>query len=381
MAISRFSFPTMIYFGPGVRSQVKDHLVNAGFKRPLIITDKGLATLPMFKTLEKDFAAGGKLNCATFSGIWGNPTKSQVTEGVKAFKAHETDCIIGVGGGAALDIAKAIALMATHSGDLFDYEDEKPGAKPIDGPIPYWIAMPTTSGTGSEVGRSAVVSDDVTHVKKIIFSPKLLAKAVFADPELTLELPASITASTGMDALTHNVEAYLAKGFHPIADGIALEGIRLAAKSLVKAVKNPSDIEARSNMMMSSMMGAIAFQKGLGVVHSCAHSLSAVHDQHHGYANAVMIDHALKHNLTTVPERFVTMNTVVGINSTEPSDFLKWLSKLKADVGIPARLSGTNAKKESIQKLADFAIQDGCHGSNPRVCTREDFVRIFTEAF
>jgi alcohol dehydrogenase class IV len=277
-------------------------------------------------------------------------------------------------------MAKAIALMATHPGDLFDYEDEKPGARSIDGPIPYFVAMPTTSGTGSEVGRSAVVSDDETHVKKIIFSPKLLAKAVFADPELTLDLPAKVTAATGMDALTHCVEAYLAKGYHPICDGIALEGLRLAARSLAKAVREPKNLEARGDMMMSSMMGAIAFQKGLGVTHSCAHALSTVADLHHGLANGVMIDYALKHNVKAVPERFTAMAQVVGLKDTSPESFLRWLTGLKAELGIPAKLSGAGVKQDQLNRLVGIAIVDACHPSNPVACTKQDFERIFTEA-
>ena len=222
---------------------------------------------------------------------------SQVVAGVEAFRAHQADSIVGLGGGAALDVAKAIALMAGHPGDLFDYEDDKPGALPIDQDIPYWVAIPTTAGTGSEVGRSAVISDEQTHVKKIFFSPRLMAKAVFADPELTLGLPPAVTAATGMDALTHCIEAFLAKDYHPIADGIALEGLRLGAAALPRCYEKGDDLAARGDMMMSSMMGAIAFQKGLGLIHSCAHALSAVSDLHHGYANGVMIDHALKFNL------------------------------------------------------------------------------------
>jgi len=189
MANYRFSFPTPIHFGPGSRSLIAEHLKSQGFKKPLIVTDRGIAALPMLKEIQAGLSQSG-LKPDVFSEIWGNPVKSQVSAGVKAFKNFGSDCIVGLGGGAALDVAKAIALMATHPGDLFDYEDEKPGARPVDGPIPYWVAVPTTSGTGSEVGRSSVVSDDETHLKKIIFSPKLLAKTVFADPELTLALPA-----------------------------------------------------------------------------------------------------------------------------------------------------------------------------------------------
>ncbi|MGZ3686981.1 MAG: iron-containing alcohol dehydrogenase, partial [Bdellovibrionota bacterium] len=225
------------------------------------------------------------------------------------------------------------------------------------------------------------ISDDQTHIKKIIFDPKLLAKAVFADPELTLELPAKVTAATGMDALTHCVEAYLAKGFHPICDGIALEGLRLAAKSLTRAVKNPKDLEARGDMMMSSMMGAIAFQKGLGVTHSCAHALGTTVDMHHGLANGVMIDYALKHNVQAVPERFKVMAQTVGLKDQTPEGFLHWLSELKTQTGIPRNLTEAGVKKDKLGKLSELAIADSCHGNNPRSCTKQDFDRIFGEAF
>jgi alcohol dehydrogenase class IV len=378
MSTYRFSFPTPIHFGPGVRSQLKDHLKAQGIKRPLIVTDRGIAALPMLKDIQGLLQG---MNVATFSEIWGNPVKTQVTAGVKAFKQHDADCIVGLGGGAALDVAKAIALMATHPGDLFDYEDEKPGARPIDGPIPYWVALPTTSGTGSEVGRSSVISDDETHIKKIIFSPKLLAKAVFADPELTLDLPPKITAATGFDALTHCVEAYLAKGFHPICDGIGLEGFKLSAQFLAKATREPKNIEARNMMMMSSMMGAIAFQKGLGVVHSCAHALGTVCDYHHGLANAVMIDFGLRQNLKAVPERFKSLAMTAGLKDWTGESFLRWLGELKAECGIPKNLTAAGISKDKLDRLVQVAFEDSCHQNNPVPCSKDDFRRIFTEAF
>lgn len=379
MSTYRFSFPTLIHFGAGVRADLPKYLTTQGFKRPLIVTDRAIAALPIMKKLTESLSEAG-LQCEAFSEIWGNPVKSQVTEGVNSFHAHRADSIIGFGGGAALDVAKAIGLMATHPGDLFDYEDDKPGARAFDKEIPFWVAVPTTSGTGSEVGRSSVVSDDQTHIKKIIFSPKLLARAVFSDPELTLELPAKMTAATGMDALTHCVESYLAKGFHPICDGIALEGTRLAAQSLAKAVSKPHDIGARSDMMMSSMMGAIAFQKGLGVTHSCAHALGTVTDMHHGLANGIMIDHALKMNLSAVPDRFKTLATMIGLKDPTPQAFIGWLEQLKKDCGIPSRLSEAGVKKDQLERLVQVAVEDSCHQNNPRVCSREDFVKIFNEA-
>jgi alcohol dehydrogenase class IV len=376
----RFSFPTLIHFGAGVRRQLPEYLKTQNLKRPLIVTDKGVAGLPLCREIEASLGEAG-LKVSTFSGIWGNPVKSQVTAGVEAYRAHQADGIVGLGGGAALDVAKAIALMIHHPGDLFDYEDDLPGARPVDQKIPIWVALPTTSGTGSEVGRSAVISDDQTHVKKIIFSPRLLAPAVFADPELTLDLPPKITAATGMDALTHCVEAYLAKGYHPICDGIALEGIRLAGENLVTAVKEPKNIEARSAMMMASMMGAIAFQKGLGVTHSCAHALGTVVDMHHGLANGVMIDHALKLNADAVPGRFHTMAVTVGLENSSPNGFLAWLKKLKAETGIPQTLTEAGVSREKLSELVELAVKDVCHGNNPVPVREKNFRDIFEEAF
>lgn len=376
----RFSFPTLIHFGPGVRKQLPDFLRAKQIKRPLIVTDKGVAGLSFCRELEAELTRAG-MKTQVFSGIWGNPVKSQVSEGVRSFQSHDADGIVGLGGGAALDVAKAIALMSTHSGDLFDYEDEKPGARPIDGPIPFWVALPTTSGTGSEVGRSAVVSDDQTHVKKIIFSPRLLAQAVFADPELTFDLPGTVTAATGMDALTHCVEAYLAKGYHPICDGIALEGLRLAAENLVKAVREPRHSDARGAMMMASMMGAIAFQKGLGITHSCAHALGTAVDMHHGLANGVMIDFALKFNVPAAGERFRHMATTIGLKDPSGQSFLQWLRELKVAVGLPPHLTAAGVKRENLDRLTELAVQDSCHLNNPRPVTPQDFRAIFTEAF
>lgn len=371
----RFSFPTLIHFGPGASRLAARHLSDKGLKRPLVVTDKGLSSLALCNNFVESLS--NNLKPALFDGIIGNPVKSQVLEGVKAFRAHQADSIVGFGGGAALDVAKAIALMIHHPGDLFDYEDEKPGARPITGEIPYWIALPTTSGTGSEVGRSSVVSDDKNHIKKIIFSPKLLAQAVFADPELTLELPGRVTAATGMDALTHCVEAFLAKGYHPICDGIALEGARLAALNLAKAFHAPSNLDARSSMMMASMMGAIAFQKGLGVTHSCAHALSTVADLHHGLANGIMIDHALEHNWDKVADRFRRLEQAMDICE---KGFLKWLIELKRSIGIPLTLSPAGIRREHINRLVEVATLDACHPYNPVPCTAQDFERIFLKA-
>jgi alcohol dehydrogenase class IV len=375
-----FSFPTLIHFGPGVRKDVGPHLRGLGLRRPLLVTDKGLAALPLPKELMESLRAAS-LEPALFADVAGNPVESQVTAGVAAFRAHHADAIVGLGGGAALDVAKAIALMATHPGALFEYEDGRKDARPIDKDVPYWVALPTTAGTGSEVGRSAVISDEKTHVKKIVFSPRLLARAVFADPEVTLALPAKVTAATGMDALTHCIEAFLAKDDHPICDGIALEGLRLAARALPRCIEAPGDLAARSDMMMASMMGAIAFQKGLGLVHSCAHALSTVADLHHGFANGVMIDRALRFNLESSREKFERMALVVGLSDASGEGFLRWLAELKRRIGIPADLTAAGVDRAALERLSRLAFEDTCHVNNPRPVREDDFRRIYSEAF
>ncbi len=377
----RFGFPTPIYFGAGVRKELPDFLKSKNIHRPLLITDKGVGALPISLDVENLIKSAG-LSVAKFSEVWGNPVKSQVEAGALAYKEHGADAIIGMGGGAALDVAKAVALMATHEGDLFDYEGSQPQPHPINGcKVAKWVALPTTSGTGSEVGRSAVISDEKTHIKKFIFSPSFLAEAVFADPELTLELPKSVTAATGMDALTHCVESYLAKDFHPICDGIALEGLRLAAHFLPIAVKEPGNIEARGMMMMASLMGGIAFQKDLGLTHSCAHALGTAVDMHHGLANAIMIDHALKFNVSVRADRFKIMAQTVEAKEASAKGFLQWLTDLKSTIGIPKGLEAAGVPKEKISQLADLAFQDSCHHYNPRPVSQADFQMIFNDAY
>jgi len=298
---------------------------------------------------------------------------------VRAFKAHAADAVIGFGGGAALDVAKAVALMAVHEGDVLEYAWDHPHVRPITHALPYFVALPTTSGTGSEVGRSAVISDDETHVKKIVFHPALLARAVFADPELTLELPAGVTAATGMDALTHNVESYLSPAYHPLCDGIALEGARIAAHALETAVAMPKNIAARSDMMMASMMGAIAFQKDLGAVHSCAHALGTVADMHHGLANGIMIDHVMRFNVDAADRKMAELARVCGAGSCA-LDFVDWLGALKVRIGIPARLGGKGITADQIPKLVAVAVKDTCHKTNPKPVSAADFERIFSQA-
>jgi alcohol dehydrogenase class IV len=376
MSISSFSFPTAIRFGVGARKEVAKHLARKGLQRPLIVTDKALAALPVLKEFRSHLDG---LDLAVFSGVFGNPTASQAMAGAQAFKAHRADCVIGFGGGAALDVAKVVGIAATHEGNILEYAWDHPQVRTLDKPLPYLVALPTTAGTGSEVGRSAVISEDETHLKRIIFSPRIMAKIVFADPELTLGLPAHVTAATGMDALTHNIESYLSPSYHPLCDGIALEGTRIAAAALRTAVHEPSNLQARSDMMMASMMGAIAFQKDLGAVHSCAHALGAVCDLHHGLANALMIDTVLAWNHEAAPEKFDELAHVCKVQGGG-EEFVPWLAALKARVGITGKLGEHGVKREQIPRLVEIAAADICHQTNPRPCTPADFQRLFEEA-
>ena len=386
--VDRFAFPTTIHFGAGARRLVADHLKTAGIRRPLVVTDRGIAALPLLPAFVADLPG---LEVGVYSDISGNPVRRQVMDGAAAYHAHRADAVVGLGGGAALDVAKAIALMAVHPGDILEYAWDHPQVRPIEQPLPWFVALPTTAGTGSEVGRSSVISDDVTHVKKIVFSPALLAKAVYADPELTLDLPPAITAATGMDALTHNVESYLSPAYHPLCDGIALEGVRIAARALPRAVADGRDLGARSDMLMSSLMGAIAFQKDLGAVHSCAHALSTVADLHHGLANAVMIDHVMRFNLPAATAKMAELAHVAGVPGRDAGSdearalaFVGWLTALKAQLAIPAQLSGlASARKVTradVPRLVEVATADICHQTNPRKCTAADFEALFAAA-
>ena len=376
MTITNFSFPTAIKFGADARKLVAAHLLEAGCKRPLIVTDRALGALPVLAEFKSHL---GGLEVAVFSGVFGNPTCSQVMDGAAAYKAHRADCIIGFGGGAALDVAKVVGVAATHEGDILEYVWDHPQVRPIQNELPYFVALPTTSGTGSEVGRSSVVSENDTHLKRVVFSPKILARCVFADPILTLGLPPAMTAATGMDALTHNIESYLSPAYHPLCDGIALEGTRIAAAALLTAVKQSSQLQARSDMMMASIMGAIAFQKDLGAVHSCAHALGAVCDMHHGLANALMIDTVLEWNQQMVPSKFDELAHVCQVAGGGTA-FVPWLKQLKAGIGISGGLAAHGVKPEHLARLVQVATADICHQTNPRPCTSADFEALFKAA-
>jgi alcohol dehydrogenase class IV len=315
-----------------------------------------------------------------FSDIHKNPVKSDVYKGTDVFDATGRDSIIGIGGGVAIDVARAICLRVNHREVLFAYDDLMGGDVYVTNEVPHFITIPTTAGTGSEVGRSAIIADDETHQKKILFSPKLLAKIVFADPLLTMDLPPFITAATGMDALTHNMEAFLAKMPHPLCEGIALEGIHLIHQSLEKAVTQ-SSLQSRSQMLIASMMGAVAFQKGLGVVHSLAHPLSALLDTHHGLANAVNIPYGIEFNIAGCEEKFRRMARALDLKEETGEAVVRYLFELNSKIGIPHRLREIGVQPEHIGPLADLAVADFAHPNNPKPVSREDFRQLYEKAW
>jgi len=376
--VRQYNFPAIIRFGAGAVKELPDHLLANGFKRPLLVTDPMVAELDFFKTIKQELAAKS-ISAEVFADIHKNPVKSDVIKGRDAFNATGRDCIVGIGGGAAMDVARAIVLSIHHHRDLFDYDDLMGGDQYVTEEVPYFITVPTTSGTGSEVGRSAIISEDDTHRKRILFHPKLLAKIIFADPLLTMDLPPFVTAATGMDALTHNMEAFLAKGFHPMADGIALEGITLINESLADAVNKP-DLASRSKMMIASLMGAVAFQKGLGVVHSLAHPLSAFLDTHHGLANAVNLPYGMQFNIAGFEDKFKRIATAMNLPEQTGEAVVDHLFELNKQAGLPVKLGGIGVKKDHIETLSDLAFADFCHPSNPKPVTRADFKTLYTAA-
>lgn len=377
-SIYQYNFPTTIRFGAGSSKELGDYLVKNKLSAPLLVTDNTVVQLDFFKEIIQNIQKKN-ISVEVFNDIHKNPVKSDVYKGTDVFDSTQRDSVIGIGGGAAMDVARAIVLRIHHRDDLFKYDDLIGGDVFVTNEVPHFITIPTTAGTGSEVGRSAIISDDETHQKKILFSPKLLAKIIFADPMLTMDLPPFITAATGMDALTHNMEAFLAKTPHPLCEGIALEGIALISESLERAVNHP-DLESRSKMLIASLMGAVAFQKGLGVVHSLAHPLSSLLDTHHGLANAVNIPYGLEFNIEGFEHKFKRIARTLELKKETGDAVVQYLFDLNSKINIPHQLSSVGVKAEHIDTLADLAIADFAHPNNPKPVTREDFKRLYLKA-
>jgi len=362
--IGNWNYPTSVKFGAGRLAEIANHARAVGIDRPLLVTDIGLAANPMTaRTLDLLCEAG--LAAELFADIRSNPVGSNVEAGVAAYKAGRHDGVIALGGGSALDVGKVVAFMSGQTRPLWEFEDvddwwtraDPTGIAPV-------IAVPTTSGTGSEVGRAGVITDAKTHTKKIIFHPKMMPAITVCDPELTLGLPAHLTAATGMDALSHCLEAYCAPGFHPMADGIAVEGMRLVKEALPAATYTGSDIAARAKMMAAAAMGATAFQKGLGGMHALAHPIGAVFDTHHGLTNAVLMPYVLRFNRPAIEMRIARLAAYLDLDGGFDG-FLAWILNLRAELGIPKTLAALKVDPSQAGLIATMAQADPSAGGNP----------------
>lgn len=370
-----WNYPTTVWAGPGRIAELPVALERLGIKKPLLVTDEGLANAPMVKNA---LAISG---AALFAKVKGNPTGRNVDDGLAALKAGGHDGVIAFGGGSALDAAKAIALMWKQTRPLWDFEDIGDWFKRVDpdGMLPV-VAVPTTSGTGSEVGRASVITDEATHVKKIIFHPKMMPGIVISDPELTVGLPAHVTAATGIDAYVHSFEAYCAPGFHPMAEGIALEGMRLVKEYLPRAFKDGKDIEARGQMLAAASMGAAAFQKGLGGVHALAHPIGAVYDTHHGLTNAVLLPYVMVHNKAAIAERMNLLARVLDLPGGGFDAVLKWTLDFRAALKIPHTLKEIGVDDARAAEIGAMAEKDPSSGGNPCPVTAKDLEAVFRAA-
>ncbi|MTI12718.1 iron-containing alcohol dehydrogenase [Sansalvadorimonas verongulae] len=377
---ANWNYPTSVRSGIGRIHELADASKELGIKSPLLVTDPGLASLsPVKKAFQ--ICQNADLNCKLFTDIKGNPNEQNVADGVAAFKNGQHDGVIALGGGSALDAAKAIALMVGQNRPIWDFEDVGDNWLRVNaGGIAPIIAVPTTAGTGSEVGRASVITDEENHVKKIIFHPKMLPQIVILDAELTTGLPARITAATGMDALSHNLEAYCSPFYHPMAQGIAIEGIRLVKEFLPKAVSDGADLEARSQMIVASSMGATAFQKGLGGMHALAHPLGALYDAHHGLLNAILMPYVLKANRVAIEGRIVRLANYLQLEDNTFDGFMKWVIELRETVSIPHSLSDIGIDTAHAEKVAVMATEDPSAGSNPISFSAKQYATIFTQA-
>jgi alcohol dehydrogenase class IV len=361
---ANWNYPTALRFGAGRIAELADACRVAGMSRPLLVTDPFLAKQPMTAQALAILNDAG-LEAAMFSDIRPNPVETNVASGLKALRDGGHDGVVAFGGGSALDAGKVIAFMAGQTRPMWDFEDvgdwwtraDPNGIAPI-------IAVPTTAGTGSEVGRAGVITQEATHTKKVIFHPLMMPKVTICDPELTIGMPPHITAGTGLDALAHCLEAYCAPSYHPMADGIAVEGIRLVKEYLPRAYRNGADIDARANMMSAAAMGATAFQKGLGAIHALSHPAGALYDTHHGLTNAVFMPYVLAYNRPAIEAKVARLSAYLGL---EPGfgAFLDWVLRLRAELGVPHTLEGLKIGSERFDEMSAMAPEDPTAGGNP----------------
>lgn len=379
--IGNWNYPTAIKFGAGRIKELSEHCRANGIARPLLVTDAGLANAPITTAALQSLQAAG-LGAALFAKIKPNPVEANLLDGLSAYRTGDHDGVVAFGGGSGLDMGKLIAFMSGQRRPVWDFEDigdwwtraDANGIAPI-------IAVPTTAGTGSEVGRAGVITDERTHTKRIIFHPQMMPRVVICDPELTVGMPAKITAGTGMDAFSHCLEAYCAPGFHPLADGIAVEGMRLIADALPRVMREPGDIDARGRMMAAAAMGATAFQKGLGAMHALAHPIGALYDTHHGMTNATLMPYVLAFNRSAIETRITRLAAYLGLPMAEDFDsFLQFVLQLRRDVGVPHTLPDLGVDDRQATLIATMAVQDPSAGGNPVALTEAGAAAIFGAA-
>ena len=377
---ANWNYPTAMRTGAGRINELASACTEMGMKAPLLITDPGLAGLPMVSDIVANCQKAG-LAIAVFSDIKPNPTGTNVENGIAAYLTGNHDGVIAFGGGSGLDAAKAVAVAANQTCSLWDLEDIGDNWLNADpDKIPPIIGVPTTSGTGSEVGRASVIVNEIEHKKAIIFHPKMLPALVILDPELTLGLPTALTAATGMDALSHNLEAFCSPGYHPMAEGIAIEGIRLIKTYLPTAVADGSNIEARTQMIVASAMGATAFQRGLGAMHALAHPLGATYDAHHGMLNAILMPYVLKANQSVIEERISRLARYLDLDPSFDA-FMDWILTLRKEVGIHHKLSAIIPDDSRLSEIGEMAVLDGAAGTNPILYDAVAYTKIASNAF
>ncbi|PIY73922.1 MAG: alcohol dehydrogenase [Rhodobacterales bacterium CG_4_10_14_0_8_um_filter_70_9] len=376
---ANWSYPTAIRFGAGRIAELPDACRAAGIERPLLVTDRGLAGLPITQNALNLLAEAG-LGRALFAEVDPNPNEKNLEAGVAAFRAGGHDGVVAFGGGSGLDLGKLVAFMAGQTRPVWDFEDVGDWWTRADAAaIAPIVAVPTTAGTGSEVGRAGVLTNSATHVKKIIFHPKLMPAVVICDPALTVGMPTVITVGTGMDAFAHCLEAYCSPFYHPMSQGIALEGMRLVNENLRRVVAAPDDLAARGHMMSAAAMGAVAFQKGLGAVHALSHPVGALYNTHHGMTNAVVIPPVLRFNRAAVAERLSRAADYLGVKGGFEG-FFDHILRLRADLGVPDKLSALGVGRDRIGQMAAMAIEDPSAGGNPVALTLEAATRLFEES-
>jgi alcohol dehydrogenase class IV len=385
LRVTELSWPTRVVLGPGALARLPAHLERLGVRRPLVVTDAGVVKAGLAARLHAVLEQAG-LPFARFEEVQPNPTDRDAERGLEAYRAGGCDGLVAIGGGSSLDAAKLVQLLTTHPPPLSRYDDAQGGDRHVRDDLPPLVAIPTTAGTGSEVGRAGVATLPDTGRKTVIFSPYLMPRVAICDPELTVGLPPSLTAWTGLDALTHGIEAYVAEGFHPLADAVALDCVRRVARALPVAVRDGRDLAARTDMMVAAMEGAMAFQKGLGASHALAHALGPISRVHHGLANAVVLPAVMEWNRPAAEARFARIAVALGEPPGAPDAALAdraaaRVRALAAGLGVPARLRDVEVREEDLPRIAAKAFEDASHQTNPRPCTERDLLALARAAY